>query len=146
MQKVRGYESTVNLRCPKLKQRSRTGPWKWCWIFPDIVTVSVFISPCSLPTHSFCGNERSSSKNLTPDTKCCWCAGNWRSLNKSERPVTNSHDSPPPCSPSYIPPLPTPTLFSPFPWCGNALLLFLPLCPPRWTHLKPLLYEQNKLS
>ncbi len=40
----------------------------------------------------------------------------------------------------------TPTLVSPFPRCGNALLLFLPFCPPRWTHPKPLQQEQNKLS
>lgn len=79
----------------------------------------------------------------------CWHVSNWRSLNKSwikRRPVTNSHDSPPGSVPHTSHPVHTHSLL-PFPLCGNTLFsLFIPFCPPRWTHLKPPLYEQNKLS
>lgn len=75
----------------------------------------------------------------------CWRVGNWRSLNKSHSGrllilMTHPDHAARHTSLTSHPLLPFPLR------CGNTLLLFLPFCPPRWTHPKPLLYEQNKLS
>lgn len=104
--------------------------------------------PCRMPTLPPCGCERSASKKLTSNNECwgCWRVSNWRSLNKSHRGrllilMTHPHHA---VRHTSLPAHTHPRL--PSPRCGNAPLLFLPFCPPRWTHPKPPQDEQNKLS
>lgn len=81
----------------------------------------------------------------------CWRACIWKSLNKSHRDrlvILMTHPNHTACHASL--PCPRPLFFSPFsllffPDVGMLFLLFIPLWPPRWTHLKNH-YSVNKTS
>ena len=130
---------------------------KDCWIFQNDIMlqkklfVTFFLRPACL--RSTCLEVRGTLPRICPLTinagrlsgksanENAWinltetnCWFSW--LTRTMQPVvhTSAHPPPPPHS------------FLPFPLSENALLLFLPFCPPRWTHLQPLQDEQNKLS